>query len=110
MTTIITNNVPRPIIYGYELSEKERKEFDFLNFDENKLDHDNALFDQFFRYKEQVYYLGDFLSIGARMRNQQPPNDDPFWEWDGYASDSYFSGLVIKCPNDEQVIVGTYFS
>lgn len=105
MTTIRTNNVPRPIIYGFDLTPNERAEFDFLDWGEPGFAAEG---DQFFRYKGRVYYLGNFMRI--KNPGTTPPSDDPFWNWDGYAGDSYFSGLVVKIPNDEQVIVGTYFS
>lgn len=94
--TIKTNNKPRSIIYGYELTTKERKEFDYLeNLDDST----------FFRFKGQVYDLGEFWIITKNM---------PFYGsgWMGYSPDSFFSGLVIKyCPTDsEAVIVGLYYS
>jgi hypothetical protein len=93
--TIRTNNVPRNPIYGYELSEKERKEFDYI---------DAEHFDghSFLRYKGELYDLSDFMR--AREISELSA-------WDGYASDSYFSGIVIKyVDNFERVIVGTYIS
>jgi hypothetical protein len=93
--TIRTNNVPRNPVYGYELSEKERKEFDYI---------DAEHFDghSFLRYKGELYDLSDFMRATdiADLKG-----------WDGYASDSYFSGIVIKyVDNFERVIVGTYIS
>ena len=94
--TIKTNNKPRSIIYGYELTTKEKQEFDYLD------DIESA---SFVRYKGQVYNLGEFLIITKNM---------PFYGsgWMGYLSDSFFSGLVIKySPTDnETVIVGQYYS
>jgi hypothetical protein len=40
-------------------------------------------------------------------------NGGPFQGWDGYSSDSYFSGIVIKYPPDNDydfIIVGWYCS
>jgi hypothetical protein len=93
--TVKTNNVPRDLIYGHELSEKEAKEFDYI-------DSEDMLSHQFFRFKGQVYDASDFMRATdiADLKG-----------WDGYASDSYFSGTVIKfVDNFERVIVGTYFS
>lgn len=94
--TIRTNNKPRSIIYGYELTTKEKQDFDYL---------DDIELSSFVRYKGQVYNLGEFLIITKNM---------PFYDkgWQGYSSDSFFSGLVIKyCPTDsEAVIVGRYYS
>jgi hypothetical protein len=90
--TIKTNNVPRDLIYWCELTSKEQKEFDYL---------EDKSGEQFFRYKGNVYHLGEF----------QHTEHLPFQGWNGYASDSYFSGVLIKLVSDyEQVIVATYYS
>ena len=94
--TIRTNNVPRDIIYGFELSENEKKDFDFLNAEE--IDQSS-----FFRYKGIVYYLGNFMVV--------PKTDSEMSKWDGYESDSFFSGTVVRFVDDcERVIVGRYYS
>lgn len=88
-----TNRAPRPIINGFELSEKEKAEFDYLEEEE---------FDSFsfFRYRGDVYYLGNFMRCEITEAGIT---------WDGYAGDSYFSGTFIKLVDDcESVIVGTY--
>lgn len=99
MSLIIkTNNKPRSIIYGYELTEKEQAEFDYIN------DIESA---QFFRYKGSLYDLWDFIHIN-RKRELLPHG---FEYWHGYKSDSFFSGLLVKYTNDDDcVIVGTYYS
>ena len=80
-----TNNVPRHVIYGYELTDKEKAEFDYYAPDEL----DGACF---FRYKGRLYDLGALKP------------------WYGYLSDSFFSGIVVKYDSDnEQLIVGTYY-
>jgi hypothetical protein len=92
---IKTNHVPRNLTYGYELSEKERKEFDYIA-EEDFSTH------SFFRYKGEVYDPSDFMRV---------TDISDLKGWDGYASDSYFSGIVVKyVDNFERVIVGTYFS
>lgn len=38
------------------------------------------------------------------------PHGSDFKGWDGYASDSYFSGVLIKLSRDgEEYMVGTYY-
>ena len=100
---ITTNNIPRQQIYGYELTEKERREFDYIDGIDT---HD------FFRYKGNVYDPGEFLYLRH-----------PYWSfgseipeyWDGISHDSFFSGIVIKYVEDEiwapgSLIVGRYIS
>lgn len=98
--TIRTNNVPRAVIDAYQLTEKERKEFDYLNWQKIDAGEDSA---SFFRFKGQLYDLGEFIKC---------PNTAWFKGWNGYCNDSYFSGTVIKWVGDdfESVIVGQYFS
>lgn len=101
--TIKTNNAPRPIVNGYELSPKERAEFDYLS--DERLDESS-----FFRFKGNVYDLGEFMRCSFNMTlSLDEPN---VWgKWDGYSSDSYFSGVVVRyVDSHERVIVGRYFS
>lgn len=96
--TIRTNNKPRLIIDDYQLTEKERQEFDYLDWQSIDRGEDSA---SFLRYKGQLYDLGEFMYIGA---------DSHLSDWDGYASHSYFSGVVVKFTDDrDHVIVGQYF-
>jgi hypothetical protein len=91
---IVTNHVPRDVIYGFELTTRERREFDFLS--EKELDYS-----EFFRYRGEAYYLRDFVHAPPELRKLG---------WDGYMPDTYFSGIVIKYADDyESVIVGRYF-
>ena len=92
---IRTNNKPREIIQACQLTEKELAEFDYL-------EGESLDFASFFRYKGNVYDLGEFMLC---------PSGFQFESWAGYHSDSAFSGILIKYCNDfEQVIVGQYFS
>lgn len=93
--TIKTNNQFRPLISGLDLTEKEKNDYDHLNFEEEGY--------SFFRYKGYCYYLGDFLRLGF---------SSPFPDkWDAYLSDSHFSGILICLSGDgEAVCCATYFS
>jgi hypothetical protein len=91
---IITNNVPRLLIDGYDLTEEERKKFDY--------DVDEVAF---FRYKGEVYDLGDFDAASSI---------NGLKEWDGYMAQAFYFGLVIKWVREDgrmdydRVIVGRY--
>ena len=97
-----TNNVPRDLIGWEALSKKERQEFDYLLEDMR----DEA---EFFRYKGRVYDANEFM----RCRDDSELGKAG---WDGYNSDSYFSGIVMRFPREgrdydyDRVIVGTYYS
>jgi hypothetical protein len=91
---ITTNNIPRAVICGFELTEKQRAEFDYLD------DIDSATF---FAYKGQIYDLGEFMRV--------EPGSAHFAGWGGYSPDGFFSGVVVRYVDDyEQVIVGTYYA
>lgn len=97
--TIRTNNVPRPVINGWDLTEKEKKEFDYLDFSEEAGD---GMSRSFFRYKGNVYDLGDCMAVESTNTLCKG--------WDGYYGESYFSAVVVKYVNDYQdVIVGQVF-
>jgi hypothetical protein len=92
---IVTNHVPRDVIYGSELTVRERREFDFLGSEELETS-------EFFRYRGEVYYLRDFMYATPELRKLG---------WDGFLSDTFFSGVLIKYADEygDSVIVGRYF-
>lgn len=105
MTQIITNGHRRSILYGFELTEEERKEFDWLD-NCDTLSWDDA---EFFRYKGWVYCLSDIMRVDKHS---------PFYpNWDGYVSEAFFSGILVRYPKEEwgdydteHIIVGSYYS
>lgn len=97
---VITNHHWYDVLSGYELTAKERKEFDYL-------DDEEIMAPRFFRYRGQVYDLGEFM----RVPKDQPWAGVNIRSWDGYVSDSYFSGVVVRFDEDgERIQVGTYLS
>jgi hypothetical protein len=104
MLTIHTNHVPRPVLSAFDLTAEELKEFDYLQEDEGS----------FFRYKGQVYDLGEFCRVidpGAKRCHPTECAEPAFAGWHGYMSSSFFSGMLIKYTDDcERVIVAQYFS
>lgn len=90
---VITNNVPRQLTYGYELTDKQKQEFDYID----DIDYHN-----FVKYKNHIYDLSEFMRV---------ENNDKLDGWHGYANDSFFSGTLIKFSDDmESVIMGCYYS
>ncbi|MDD3494131.1 MAG: hypothetical protein PHZ19_11615 [Candidatus Thermoplasmatota archaeon] len=95
---ITTNGHPRPILYGWELTDEEKEEFDHL--DDDELDeHD------FVRYKGQVYDLGEFERIPVHRDGPLFPGN-----WSGYHPDSFFSGILVRYleDDDDNVVMGWY--
>lgn len=93
---IISNYHERPVVYFWELSEEERAEFDWRGVEE----------ETYVRYKGEVYCLSEF------MRTAGNP-DAAFRKWHGYHSDSFFSGILVRYPDDgmgDFVVMGWYMS
>lgn len=100
--TIKTNNQPRELksIYDFDSADQHRirSDFDWMNQDELETSY------SFFKYRGHIYHLSEFMHLGSAA-----PSD--LRSWDGYSSDSYFSGVVVRMVEDnEAVIVGRYFS
>lgn len=90
---IMTNNKPRQLIYGYELTDKQKQDFNYIEDIDN---HD------FVKYKGNIYDLSEFMRVETI---------DSLKDWHGYSSDSYFSGTLVKYTEDtESVIMGWYCS
>ena len=99
---IVTNNRERYFVYGHEVPAKVMAE----QFDH--LDDVSKCIDGFFKYRNYWYHISDFI----RVEDRHGDGDDGFFSaWDGYASDSFFSGIVIKFFDDcESYKVGTYYA
>ena len=97
---IITDHKWRNLLFGYELTERERKEFDYL-------DDDELLVHSFFRYRRRVYDVAEFIRVSPPVA---PHPQRQGWEnWHGYVSDSFFSGVLVRLSDDgEQYQAATY--
>lgn len=96
--TIRGNDTPRDTLYWYELTEQEQKEFDYLT------EQDAQEYATFFRYRDNVYHLGDIM----RVESYAPEYLQGF---DGFNSDTFFGGIGIRYTEDsERVLVYTLYS
>ena len=89
-TTIRTNHRPRHFLYANELTEKEKKDFDWVDFEQD----DGS---SFFRYRGNVYHLSQFIRL----------NETPGWE--GGMSENAFAAVLVKrveIDHEWMVIVG----
>lgn len=99
---VITNNVPRDVIEAHELTDVERAEFDYLPWAKIDAGEDSATF---VRYKGELIDLGEFTV----WNNPESPTRRA--GWDGFRSDSFFSGLFVRYVEDfERVIVARFYS
>jgi len=100
--TIVTNNHRREIVYYWELTQEEKDEFDWIK------DSDNDY--TFFRYRGNTYCLSDFMQVLPRAPKA-------IQSWNGYLTDSFYSGVLVRWPIEDWgqidtdfVIVGSYYS
>jgi hypothetical protein len=99
--TIITNNVPRDVIDGWELSADERAEFDYIDWPAVERGEESA---SFVRYRGELYDLGEFVWWDN-------PDSPCRRRWDGVRSDTFFSGTVVRyVDNCERVVVGRFYA
>lgn len=99
--TVRTDHKYKDVIYWEQLTPKEQKEFDWIASSDT-LTTDEA---EFIRYRDWVYCLNDVMALTHNA-------PDEFNGWDGYESDTYFSGVLFKYdPEDSsRVMCGTYYS
>ena len=91
---IYTNNHYRQFKYRNEVPAKILEDFDWLT-------EDMGGSDGFIHYRNRWYHVSEFMKF-----DQHAPFDP---KWDGYISDSFFSGILIKLQKDcETYQVATY--
>ena len=94
---VITNNQWRDIINGFDLSDKEKADFDYC---------DDVNSEQFIRYKGHVYHMGDIMRIESK-----DCSPSAFDGYHGYVGESYFSGVLFELSDcGEMAIVASYYS
>jgi hypothetical protein len=105
---VTSNNVPRLLLSWYELTPSEQSEFDYWNDKIVEIESGEVSPD-FFRYRDNVYDLGDAEYI-------RPESGFPGeWSEGGYFAQTYFSGVIFRFAKDgnitdfDRVIVGRYF-
>lgn len=95
---IKTNRQWRQFLYGYELTEKQAADFDYI-------DSEDFPTHNFIKYKGMIYDYGEFMTCSTL------PRDNPLTDWHGHHSDSFFSGVVIRTSSDgEMYQIGTFYA
>lgn len=123
---IVTNHVPRFPVYGYELSARERESLGLPALNEcpsgtdrcsggagcPDSDDSNDPYTEYVRYRGSVIPVNDFSADWGIMRGTGLPS--AFHGWDGYLSDSFSTGLVIRYVRDgdrtdtDRVVIGRF--
>lgn len=91
--TIRSNGVARDLLRYDELTPAEQKDNDW----------DTEQSHCYVRYQN---YVTPFKNFSQYTKNGQ----EHAAGWDGLASDSFFSGLVVRMLDDERIIVGRCWS
>jgi hypothetical protein len=101
MLTIKTNNHWRDFVCRYDVPEKVLAcQFDWTN---KGYEEHGDYSDGFIHYKGCWYHIDDFMRV--------EDTTGAIGQWHGYASDSFFSGVLIKLsPDGEQYQIATYIS
>lgn len=87
---IITNNVPRDVHDDWDQEGEQN--------------------DSYVMYKGEKYPLDDFMSTSGIHESENTFRKEG---WDGYISDTFFSGILLKwVPGTdwEQVIMGRFYT
>jgi len=84
---ITTNNRERQFINYQDLTKSEQSDFDY----QDKEEQDDM---DYFRYRGHAYCVDQFMII------KNHPDKD-FSSYDGYMSDSMFSGVLIRLDLDD---------
>ena len=112
---IVTNHVPRDVVMGYQKDHKILKdEFDIETESMNDDEISDLCSMQFVKFRGVWYNLQDFITTSPVPWNHGLPEE--FLDWHGYASDSFFSGTLLKYVEDndildyDRVVMATYYS
>ncbi len=96
---IITNNKPRALVCLAE-TDHDPSAWDYI-------DGEDRYFPRLVQYKGEWYDVHDTMSCRTSRGGSALPE---FAGWDCFISDSFFSGVVFRFVNDNDVIVGRYYS
>jgi hypothetical protein len=92
--TFISDCKEKLFLYRHEVPEKVLKD-QFSHLDDIESD-------TFLKYRGYYYHISDFMLVAAESKLQP---------WEGYISDSFFSGVLIRLPEykTETYIIGRYY-
>ena len=98
---IITNNHPRPLACIAELPVKVRADFDYVgdDFDARFVQYKGVWYDVYDTtlLEQSRLPIGGLFTCAARG-------------WQSYISETFFSGVLFRFADEDQVIVGSYFA
>lgn len=87
---IITNNKPRQLVYGYELTDKQKTDFDYL---------EDIDFEEFVQYQGMIIHVGEFVQLSGDSEESKAG-------WHGVHGLNAFCGVLVKLLDNGSVVVG----
>lgn len=106
---IRTNNHSRDLVNGWQVPADVQAEFDYIDWIKVAEGSESV---SFFRYLGVWYDLGEFQRIDSVM----VLHNSNLSGWDGYSSDTVFSGLLVRWAKDwageldtEGIVVGAFY-
>jgi hypothetical protein len=108
MFKITTNNHERELLSLLELPTTVRDEYDYIT-------EDDACTPRFVAYRGDWYDVHDMQVITVAPAHTpfgyNVTQDDPLAAWHGIATDSHWSGVVVRYTDDyEHVVIGRAWS
>lgn len=94
---ITTNRIPRPLACLHDLPRSAAGDFDYI---------DDAYELRLVQYKGVWYDVYDSMRCPGAEAPEATRH--AFAGWDGYISDSYFSGVLFRFADDDHVVCATY--
>lgn len=107
---VITNNQSRKLVSLADIPASVQSDFDYI-------EDDDQFYPRLFRYRGAWYDCHEFARIVKRSNKCGPgfgytcDDDSPLLAWHGIRTDTYFSGVVVRCVDaGERVIVGRIYA
>lgn len=95
--TIKTDHKWKSFVPGMNLPKRCRRDFDYIQDESEYETH------EFIRYRGRYYDPAEFLRTGEN-------NSLALLGWDGYLTDTYFSGVLLALsPDGDQYKIGSYY-
>ena len=105
---IITNNQPRNLVTFHDLTLRDQKDFDYVT--------DDAQYEnRFVNYKGSWYDIYDTQRISVNVGQfmgwtMAVDKDSPLIKWNAIVSETFFSGVLFRFTDEDQIVCGRYYS
>jgi len=98
---IITNNVPRPLLDYWDLTENEQR---FVAETYNEPEDERG---PYFKYRDYLYTLNEIVRTTHNPYGNATDLSDK--GWDGYLADSLWTAILVRLTDDcDAVVIGRY--